>query len=184
MNIPRLALSCLLLAVFSMQHAAADDYPSQLFKSIKLIYEQDFEKEGPLKESNHWVIRQNTRWSVKDGVLTGRVADEKFQQMMQAKNDGHDGTRPVIFLRPVPEAFVVRMRVRYNETGKKGRDRGSLLDLGHHVNSFIFGETQTKLTLQKEKKIFIEGDFFPLKPNDESHNATVRSNTGSLIVGF
>ena len=114
-----------------------------------------------------------------DGVLVGEIADEAYQKMMQAKNDGHDGTRPVIFLKPVPKAFVVRMRVRYDETSKKGRNRGSLLDLGHHVNSFIFGADQTKLTLQKKKKIFIKGDFFPL---NEWNDVTVEIKEGAILI--
>lgn len=138
------------------------DYQPELFSSVELIYDEQFAVDGPHENTKQWVIRQNTRWNVKDGILVGEIADEEFQKKMQAKGDGHDGTRPVIFLKPVPKAFVVQMRVRYTETAKKGRNRGSLLDLGHHVNSFIFGEAQTKLTLQKKKKIFIEGDFFPL----------------------
>ena len=98
---------------------------------------------------------------------------------MQAKGDGHDGTRPVIFLKPVPKSFVVRMRLRYNETDKKGRDRGSLLDLGHHVNSFIFGKEQTKLTLQKKKKIFIKGEFFPL---NKWNDVTVEIKEGVIAI--
>ena len=98
---------------------------------------------------------------------------------MQDKGDGHDGTRPVIFLKPVPKAFVVQMRVRYNETASKGRNRGSLLDLGHHVNSFIFGEGQTTLALQKEKKILIKGDFFPLNQWNE---VTIEIKEGAILI--
>jgi hypothetical protein len=159
--------------------AVADDYKPELFKSVKLIYAENFDSEGPLDVGKQWVIRQQTQWNVKDGVLTGAIATEEFQKTMQAKGDGHDGTRPVIFLAPVPKAFVVRMRVRYNETSKKGRDRGSLLDLGHHVNSFIFGDEQTKLTLQKEKNIVIKGDFFPL---NQWNDVTIEIKEGVIII--
>ena len=159
--------------------ASADDYNPELFKSVELIYEEDFDTDGPLDVGKQWVIRQQTQWNVKDGVLTGSIATEDFQKMMQAKGDGHDGTRPVIFLSPVPKAFVVRMRVRYNETSKKGRDRGSLLDLGHHVNSFIFSEQQTELTLQKEKKISIKGDFFPL---GQWNDITIEIKEGVIVI--
>ena len=159
--------------------AQGDEFTPQLFKSIELIYEQDFDTDGPLDVGKHWVIRQQTQWNVKDGVLTGSIATEEFQKKMQAKGDGHDGTRPVIFLKPVPKSFVVRMRLRYNETDKKGRDRGSLLDLGHHVNSFIFGKEQTKLTLQKKKKIFIKGQFFPL---NKWNDVTVEIKEGVIAI--
>ena len=171
--------SAALSNILFVTDARSDDYKPELFKAAKLIYEEQFEKDGPHKNTKQWVIRQNTQWNVKDGVLVGEIADEEYQKKMQAIGDGHDGTRPVIFLKPVPKAFVVQMRVRYDETAKKGRNRGSLLDLGHHVNSFIFGEDQTKLTLQKKKKIFIKGDFFPL---NEWNDVTIEIKEGVLLV--
>ena len=118
---------------FHAGRARADDYKSELFKSIELIYHEQFETDGPHTNTKYWVIRQQTQWNVENGVLTGAIAKEEYQKKMQAVGDGHDGTRPVIFLKPVPKAFVIQMRVRYNETKKKGRNRGSLLDLGHHI---------------------------------------------------
>jgi hypothetical protein len=99
--------------------------------------------------------------------------------MMQAKKDGHDGTRTVIFLKPVPKAFVLQMRVRYNESDKRGRDRGSLLDLGHHVNSFVFREGGGELTLQKKKKISLPKGFFPL---NQWNNVTVEIKEGAILI--
>ncbi|MEM8671568.1 MAG: hypothetical protein AAGG48_28870 [Planctomycetota bacterium] len=159
--------------------ACAQGYQPELFSAIELVYDEQFDKDGPLKNTSQWVIRQNTQWNVEDGVLTGGLASEKYQKKMQAIGDGHDGTRTVIFLKPVPKAFVVQMRVRYNETDKKGRNRGSLLDLGHHVNSFIFGENETKLTLQKKKKISIKGKFFPL---NEWNDVTIEIKEGVILI--
>lgn len=155
------------------------DYKPELFKSMKLVYAEEFDKGGPHKNTKQWEIRQNTQWNVKDGVLTGEIATEEYQKKMQAIGDGHDGTRPVIWIKPVPKPFVVQMRVRYNETSKKGRNRGSLLDLGHHVNSFIFGEEQTKLTLQKKKKVFIKDKFFPLNQWNE---VTIEIKEGVILI--
>ena len=112
-------------------------------------------------------------------MLTGGLATKEYQEKMQSIGDGHDGTRTVIWLRPVPKAFVVRMRVRYNETEKKGRNRGSLLDLGHHVNSFIFGEEHTRLTLQKKKKILIKDNFFPL---NQWNDVTIEIKEGVILI--
>lgn len=178
---PNLCISsfALVLAFGVSQFAWADEYKPELFQSIKLIYSENFDTDGPLDTSKQWVIRQSTQWNVKDGVLTGGLATEEFQKKMQAKKDGHDGTRTVAFLKPVPKSFVVQMRVRYNETEKKGRNRGSLLDLGHHVNSFIFGEDQTKLTLQKKKKIFIKGKFFPL---NQWNDVTIEIKEGAILI--
>ena len=109
----------LALTICSAAVLCANEYESKLFKSIELIYEEQFEKDGPHIDTEQWTIRQNTQWNVKDGVLVGEIADEEYQKMMQAKNDGHDGTRPVIWLNPVPKAFVIQMRVRYDETNTK-----------------------------------------------------------------
>ena len=173
--LPIISLSCFI----PTQLASADDYTPQLFKSVELIYAEDFDKDGPLDVSKQWETRQQTKWTAKNGILTGDLADEEYQKMMQAKKDGHDGTRTVAWLKPVPKQFVVRMRVRYNETEKKGRNRSSLLDLGHHVNSFIFEEDQTKLTLQKKKKIFIKGKFFPL---NQWNDLTVEIKEGVILI--
>lgn len=167
------------LSLSLSKSACAQGYQPELFSAIELVYDEQFDKDGPLKNTSQWVIRQNTQWNVEDGVLTGGLASEKYQKKMQAIGDGHDGTRTVIFLKPVPKAFVVQMRVRYNETGKKGRNRGSLLDLGHHVNSFIFGENETKLTLQKKKKISIKGKFFPL---NEWNDVTIEIKEGVILI--
>ena len=166
------------LALMNLQ-GKADEYKPQLFESVDLIYEESFDSDGPFDVGDQWVIRQQTTWNVKDGILTGGLASKEYQKMMQAKKDGHDGTRTVIFLKPVPKAFVVRMRLRYNETEKKGRNRGSLLDLGHHVNSFIFGEESTKLTLQKKKKIFIKDNFFPL---NRWNDVTIEIKEGVIMI--
>lgn len=110
------------------------------FDAMRLIYEYNFDVEGKHNQPAQWGIGQHTNWNVKNGILTGGLADVTYRKRMRAKKDWHDGTRPVIFLKPVPQVFVVQMPVRYNETAKRGRDRGSLLDRGHHVNSFIFPE--------------------------------------------
>ena len=167
-------LLCFLLGT----NAFAEDFKPELFRSAELIYQESFDKDGPLK-NDHWVIRQSTRWNIENGVLSGKVADESFQKKMQAKNDGHDGTRPVVFLTPIPDSFVLQMRVRYDETNAKGRDRGSLLDLGHHATSFIFREDETKLTLQKKHKIMMQGNLFPLNQWNE---VTIEFKTGVVSI--
>jgi hypothetical protein len=156
-----------------------EEYTPILFKNMELVYEDDFDKNGPHQNDDQWVIRQHTTWTVNGGILTGSLASIDYQKLMQAKNDGHDGTRTVIFLKPVPKAFVLRMRVRYNVTGKKGRDRGSLIDLGHHMNSFIFREDGGMLMLQKKKKHPLPKEFFPLNHWNE---VTIEIREGELVA--
>ena len=47
------------------------------------------------------------------------------------------------------------------------------------MNSFIFGEEQTKLTLQKKKKIFIKDKFFPLNQWNE---VTIEIKEGVILI--
>ncbi|MGY8771223.1 MAG: hypothetical protein ACKVH8_22650 [Pirellulales bacterium] len=169
----------ILLSLIVSGISVAEDYQPKLFKSAELIYEDQFDQDGPHKNTKQWEIRQNSQWNVKDGVLVGGLATEAYQKKMQAIGDGHDGTRTVIFLKPVPKAFVVQMRVQYTETSKKGRNRGHLLDLGHHVNSFIFAKDETILTLQKKKKISIKGDFFPI---GQWNDVTLEIKEGEIFI--
>ena len=91
-----------------LSHAAsfAEEYQPKLFKSMELVYEENFEKDGPHENPKQWTIRQETQWNVKDGILVGEPAKEEYQKKMQALNDVHEGTRPVIFLKPVPKSLV------------------------------------------------------------------------------
>ncbi len=142
------------------QNSYAEDYKPELFSSMTLVYEEQFKTDGPHTNAEQWEIRQNTQWEVKDGVLIGSSATEEYQKQMQAKNDAHDGTRPVIFIKPVPKALVIMMRVRYD--GKYENGGKAQLDFGHHINSFIFNEKQTDLTIQKKDKVAIKDILVPL----------------------
>ena len=173
------ALFVLFLSNQTHTNAVGEEYAPQLFEKMQLIYEDGFDTDGKHQHPERWVIRQNTKWNVKDGILTGGLADVAYQKMMQAKKDGHDGTRTVIFLKPVPKAFVIQMRVRYNQTERRGRDRGSLLDLGHHVNSFIFRDAGGVLTLQKKKRIKLPESFFPL---NQWNDVTLEIKEGAILI--
>ncbi|MEM9282959.1 MAG: hypothetical protein AAGA96_14120 [Verrucomicrobiota bacterium] len=157
----------------------ANQYQPELFSSIEPFYETDFPEDGPHDLGKQWVIRQETQWNVIDGVLVGDLAPVEYQEKMQAIGDTHDGTRTVIFLKPVPKALVLQARIKYTETEKKGRDPGALLDLGHHLNSLTFREEHTRLVLKGGKKIFIEGDFFPL---NEWNEITIEIKEGVLLI--
>lgn len=157
----------------------ANQYQPELFSSLELFYENDFPEDGPLDVGKQWVIRQETQWNVKEGVLVGDLAPVEFQKKMQAIGDTHDGTRAVIFLKPVPKALVLQARIKYTETEEKGRDPGALLDLGHHLNSLTFREDRTRLVLKGGKKIFIEGDLFPL---NEWNEITIEIKEGVLLI--
>ena len=147
------------LSLSPLLHADVDNYKSELFKSTKLIYEDNFD--GPLNE-DFWEIRQSSTWEIKDGILTGSQSSKEFQEKMIAKGDkAHAGFKPVIWLKQVPENFVCTMRMRYD--AEAYHPRFPLLDLGHHIHTIIFGEATTRLLIKKDVEVTtLDEQFLPL----------------------
>ncbi len=138
----------------------SDDYKPKLFKSTKLVYEDDFSS-GEINK-DFWQVRQGSTWVIKDGILTGSPSPKEFQDKKIAAGDkAHAGFKPVMWLEKVPENMVVHLRLRYDS--EKYHPKFPLLDVGHHVNTLIFGEKSTRLVLKKNQKtIEVEEQFLPL----------------------
>lgn len=168
----RMLLAALVLPLV----AHAGDYKPRLFKSMELVYEDQFDKDGPFNPKQ-WVVRQETRWEVKDGILVGSSSTKEYQQKMIAKGDSHTGIIPVIFLKPVPAEFVVQMRVRYD--GQYTGTKIPLLDLGHHHNSLYFGKDKTKLFLHKRNTVYLD-DL--LLPGNKWVDLTVELKKGTIFL--
>ena len=58
---------CSLALLTAPLTAAELPYQPELFKSLKAVYEDNFD--GGALNSEFWEVRQNTTWVVKDGVL-------------------------------------------------------------------------------------------------------------------
>ncbi|MCY2976735.1 MAG: hypothetical protein NTW52_18920 [Planctomycetota bacterium] len=128
---------------------SAEEYRSELFPSLKLVYQDDFNT-GKL-DTNHWQIRQGSTWMVKDGILVGGPSPKEYQDKKVAEGDkAHAGFKPVIWLEKVPENLVVHFRVRFDAENYAAKF--PLIDVGHHVNSLNFTENMTTLTLKKDVK--------------------------------
>jgi hypothetical protein len=171
-----LVLPC--LALSPRLRAEAPEYPTELFQSTKLVYEDTFDGSAPLN-TEFWEIRQSSTWAIKDGVLTGGPSSKEFQEKMIAKGDkAHAGFKPVIWLRKIPENFVCAMRVRYDG---KGYQRGfPLLDIGHHIHTLTFSEKATTLTIKKDvERVPVETPLFSL---NEWHDVVIELKKGTLLV--
>ncbi len=170
-----LPLVLLALSLHPLLQAGSPDYPSELFKSTKLIYADTFD--GPLN-ADFWEVRQNTTWAIKDGVLTGSQSSKEFQEAKKAKGDkGHEGFKPVIWLKQVPENFVCTMRVRYDA---KAYQKGfPLLDLGHHIHTISFSEKATTLTIKKNVETQESGG--PLLPLNQWVDIAIELKKGTLL---
>ncbi|MCM8542411.1 MAG: hypothetical protein NE328_19225 [Lentisphaeraceae bacterium] len=122
-----------------------------------LVYSDNFD--GEFKKEA-WEIRQNTKWEVKDGYLIGTPSPAEYQEMMRKKKDSHTGQWPIIRLLNIPAQFTCTMRLKYE--GKKFEKNRPLLDVGHHINSFLFRADNTRLMLKNKKAIMRQGQFLPL----------------------
>jgi hypothetical protein len=156
--------------------AQGPQYQPELFKSTKLVYEDTFD--GALNKE-FWVVRQNTTWAIKDGVLTGSPSSKEFQEKKLASGDpSHAGLKPVIWLKQVPENFVCTMRVRYDATAyQKGFP---LFDLGHHIHTLTFSEKATTLTIKKDvEKLPTEEPLFAL---NQWHDVAIEMKKGTILL--
>jgi len=109
---------------------AADQpaFKSQLFKTGKLIYSDDFDGEY---NRERWGAPKKDR-QIKDGklVVTARFKS-KAEAMKVLKRDHHLGLEPVVHLNRIPEAFICHMRYKF-ETDKLTPGRPSF-QIGHHM---------------------------------------------------
>ena len=172
----RLSLGLLALALTPVLHAGAPVYKPELFTTTRLVYEDSFD--GSLN-TDFWEIRQNTTWTIKDGILSGSPSLKEFQDKKKASDDpSHAGLKPVIWLKKVPENFVCTMRVRYDA---KAYQKGfPLLDLGHHIHTLSFSEKATTLAIKKNvETLAVESPLFTL---NQWHDVAIELKTGTLIL--
>lgn len=149
---------------------------SELFKSLKLVYEDDFN--GALN-TEFWEVRQSSSWTVKEGVLQGSESSKEFQAKKLASNDpSHAGLKPVIWLRKVPENFVCSMRIRHDA---RAYQRGfPLFDIGHHIHTLVFSEKATTLTIKKNVESTPVGK--PLFALNQWHDVVIEAKKGRLVL--
>lgn len=168
-----------LLLLVSSSWAADAAYQPQLFKSLKLVYEDTFD--GTAINTDFWEVRQNTTWAIKDGVLHGSESSKEFQAKKMASNDpSHAGLKPVIWLKKVPENFVCAMRVRYDAA--KYQKGFPLFDLGHHIHTISFSEKATTLAIKKNvESLPIEKPLFTL---NEWHDVVIELKKGTLLLSI
>lgn len=174
--IASLFTALLSLSLASGLRAGSPDYQPELFQSLKLVYEDNFD--GPLN-TEFWEVRQSSTWVVKDGVLTGSPSSKEFQEKKLASGDpSHAGLKPVIWLKKVPENFVCAMRVPYDATAyQKGFP---LFDLGHHTHTLSFTEKTTTLTIKKNvEKLDTKQPLFAL---NQWHDVVIELKKGTILL--
>ena len=126
-------------------------------EDTNVVYSDSFD--GEFKK-DAWEIRQSTQWEVKDGFLIGTPSPAEYQEMMRKKKDSHTGQWPIIRLLNIPAQFTCSMKLKYE--GEKFERNRPLLDVGHHINSFLFRADNTRLLLKDKSPIIRKGNFLPL----------------------
>lgn len=171
-------LSCLLALGVSLPPLVAADYQSEFFKKTQLVYADSFDTS---LNTEFWEVRQNTTWSIKDGVLFGSPSSKEFQEKKKASGDpSHAGFKPVIWLKKVPENFVCTMRLRYD--GQAYGKGFPLVDLGHHIHTLSFSEKATTLTLKKNvEKVSVESPLFTL---NAWHDVVIELTRGKILLSI
>ncbi len=167
------------LAGTTLLRAADAPFKSELFSTLTPVYADDFSS-GKIN-TEFWEVRQNTTWTVKDGVLTGAPSSAEFQAKKKASDDpSHAGLKPVMWLKKVPENFVVSMRVRYDA---KAYQKGfPLLDLGHHTNTVTFSEKATTLAIKKNVETLTTPG--PLLALNQWHDVVLELRKGTLLLSI
>lgn len=177
MPIPFRLASLFLALLAAASSVRAGDYQPELFKSVKLVYEDNFDS-GKLN-TEFWEVRQNTTWAIKDGALAGTPSSQEFQDKKKASADpSHAGLKPVIWLKKVPENFVCTMRVRYDA---KAYQKGfPIFDLGHHTNTVTFSEKATTLVIKKNVETLpVAGPLFAL---NQWHDVAIEMKKGTVLL--
>ena len=100
----------LLFLLFSIKLLGEDPtFKSELFKSGKLIYFDDFDGELNL---DFWGQAKGKK--IKDGILTvGPLYKFKEEAMKVLKRDHHLGLEPVAHINRIPEKFVMHLRYQF-----------------------------------------------------------------------
>ena len=179
MPLPSLAIALFVCTILLQSGLMGEDpaYPSELFQSLTLVYEDNFDDDAI--NIDFWEVRQSSTWVIKEGILTGSPSSKEFQEQKLASDDpSHAGLKPVIWLKQVPENFVCTLRIRYDaEAYQKGFP---LLDLGHHIHTVVFSEKATTLTIKKNvESLPIEEPLFSL---NEWHDVALELKKGFLLI--
>jgi hypothetical protein len=142
--------------------AVADDYKPELFSKTKPVYADSFD--GGMRK-DFWEVRQETTWTIENGVLSGKPASVAYQEKKKASGDAaHAGLRPVIWLKQIPENFICTFRVRFD--GQAYQKGFPLIDIGHHISQpltrTLLQEANVVLCMTESHRAMIQMNFDPV----------------------
>ncbi len=151
-------------------------FESELFKTGKLIYSDDF-NEGYNKE--RWGAPKKDR-SIQDGVLVFTPLFENAEAAEKALGrDHHLGLGPVAHLNKIPKRFVCHMRFKF--TGEGIQTGRPVIQIGHHMIVMNYLEEGGHRIKLPEGPVFSEPDS-TMKMN-EWVDLVIEYKKGKILIG-
>ena len=167
------------------------EFKSELFKSGKLIYSDDFN--GPLNKE-FWGQPKGKK--IKDGILTVSPLFKSKEEAMKAlKRDHHLGLEPVVHINRIPEKFVMHLRYQFAkpeltpgrpsfQIGHHMINLGIVKDGGHRVklpDGPSFFEPISDMALNKWIDLVIEYELGKIRVLVNGHGNTYEHEKVTII---
>ena len=167
------------------------EFKSELFKSGKLIYADDFN--GAINKE-FWGQPKGKK--IKDGILTvGPLFKSKEEAMKVLKRDHHLGLEPVAHINRIPEKFVMHLRYQFAkpeltpgrpsfQIGHHMINLGIVKDGGHRVklpDGPSFFEPESDMALNKWIDLVIEYELGKIRVLVNGHGNTYEHEKVTII---
>ena len=193
---------CLLIPGLNDELNAADPpaavakkvaFKSELFKTGKLVYSDDFD--GKFNRER-WGAPKKDK-VIKDGKLIVTAQFKTKEEAMKVlKRDHHLGLEPVVHLNRIPEKFVCHLRYKCE---KKELETGRpILQIGHHMIKFnylkagghriqlphegpAFNEPKSQMKLNKWIDLIIEYKKGTIRISVNGHSKTYAHKKVTII---
>ena len=118
-----------LITLSAQLHAAAPKFKSELFKTGKLVYSDDFDGE---MNREYWGAPKGKNIEGGKLIVRSQFANRE-EAMKKLKRDHHLGLEPVAHLNRIPEKFVCHLRYKWEKPDlTPGRPS---FQIGHHMIS-------------------------------------------------
>ena len=134
---------------------------TQILNKGKVLFQEDFSKNIQVKNPRWW-IKQNTRWTVKEGELVGIPATADYQAKKKKEGKGHLGDIPRIGLGKMPKSYIMSFKFQIDDKG--WNKRVPMFEFGHHISRIFFTKEGAKLLSDYEKVQHMENKDFILQP--------------------
>ena len=148
-------------ALFSAHQAPAHETAHTLMlEKGDLLFEDDFAIVKPLTKPRWWP-KQETQWSIQNGILVGVAATEEYQKQRQQIGH-HLGDIPRIGMGKLPRTYVLACRFQIDD--RPGNSKVPIIEFGHHVSRIYFGKSGAVLLTNHEKSTHTRLADFRLTP--------------------